>query len=75
MQGAYALVCPSGSIDLLMGSSVAEADLQIKLLNDIIVGISNAAMSETNSRHTYLSRVNVVGEGSRRFDVLELLLS
>ena len=40
MQGAYALVCPSGSIDLLIGSkesSVAEADLQIKLLNDIII--------------------------------------
>ena len=52
---------PSGSIDLLIGSkegSVAEADLQIKLLNDIIIGISNAAMSETKSRHTHLSRVN-----------------
>ena len=52
---------PSGSIDLLIGSkksSVAEADLQIKLLNDIIIGISNAAMSETKSHHTHLSRVN-----------------
>ena len=49
---------PSGNIDLLIGSkesSVAEADLQIKLLNDITIGISNATMSE--SRHTHLSRV------------------
>ena len=48
MQGAYTLVCPSGSIDLLIGSkesSVAEADLQIKLLkfNDIIIRGSSSA--------------------------------